>query len=497
MDAEYLERFLSDSARGATRSEIRELLKLAGRPEIISLAGGMPSAATFPIAELADVAARVLREEGAAALQYGTTEGDLGLRRELLRVLCELEGQAFASLTPDHVLVTSASQQSIDLCSRAFVSPYDSIVVGLPSYLAALSAFRASGARPIGIPMDDEGIRPDLLEERLVGARRRGIHPKLLYVVPDFANPTGGTLGRARRIDLLSLARDFDLLVIEDSPYRALRFSGEAPPTLGSLDRDGRVISLFSFSKILAPGLRLGWIVAHPDVVSRLVVTKQPVDLCTSGFVQLVVRGFLRSHDLRTQIERARRLYAGQRDALLAALERHIDPSWGVRWTRPEGGLFLWVVLPAWMDARQLLEVALRDFGVAFVVGDAFHCDGSGRNTLRLNFSYVDPARLDEGAARLARAIERMLERSAEGSRLDVGRSGARHGRGRVAAGGVASGHGRNARVGGSAWKTISTPSWPGPIVSSSPGGSKKPRRSSRPSASRTRTRPGADRRPC
>jgi len=409
MDARYLERFLSDAARGATRSEIRELLKLVARPEIISLAGGMPAPETFPVDELADLLGRALREEGRSALQYGTTEGDAELKREILRFLVETEGDSYAGLTPDHLLVTSASQQSLDLCSRTFLSPYDAVVVGLPSYLGALGAFRAAGARPIGVPADAEGLRSDLLEERLVEARGRGIHPKLLYLVPDFANPTGETMGRTRRAEILAIARDFDLLVIEDSPYRLLRYSGETQPTLASLDRDGRVLALHSLSKILAPGIRLGWLVAHPEIVARLVVMKQPVDLCTGGLQQLAARVYLRAGGFAGHLERVRALYARQLDVLLAALERHFDPAWGARWTRPAGGLFAWIVLPPWMDARTLLELAVREYHVAFVVGDAFHADGSGRNTLRLNFSYAAPARLEEGVARLARAIAHLV----------------------------------------------------------------------------------------
>jgi 2-aminoadipate transaminase len=405
MDARYLERFLSDTARGATRSEIRELLKLMSRPEIISLAGGMPSPDTFPLDELTERVGFALRAEGRTALQYGTTEGDPALKQAILRFLVETEGTPFSAHTPEHLLVTSASQQSLDLCARTFLSPYDAVMVELPSYLGALAAFRTAGARAIGVPADGDGLCTDRLEERLVDARRRGIHPKLVYVVPDFANPTGETMSRTRRLELLSIARDFDLLVIEDTPYRLLRYAGEAQPTLASLDRDGRVISLHSLSKILAPGIRVGWIVAHPEIVSRLVVTKQAVDLCTGGLSQLVARVVLEGGELLRHLECARSHYAWQRDRLVCALERELDPAWGVRFTRPEGGFFAWLALPSWMDARVLLERALVEHKVAFVAGDAFHADGSGRNTLRLSFGCVSPSRLEEAVARLARAI--------------------------------------------------------------------------------------------
>ncbi len=211
---------------------------------------------------------------------------------------------------------------------------------------------------------------------------------------------------RERREELLSIAGEFDLLVIEDSPYRQLRYVGESQPTLRSLDREGRAIGLFTFSKILFPGLRLGWVVAEPAIISRLVVAKQPVDCCTSGLSQLLARVYIESGRLPRQVERTREVYAAKRAVLLEALEQCIDPAWGVRWTRPEGGLFLWVELPEWMDARELLDRALAQEQVAFVVGDAFHCDRSGRNTLRLNFSYPGEQQLRQAAARLARCIE-------------------------------------------------------------------------------------------
>jgi len=405
MDASYLQSFLSNSARTATRSEIRELLKLVARPEVISLAGGMPSPDSFPIDEMVAMLPDVIREHGRSALQYGLTEGDLGLRKQLIPLTHEETG---SGLTPDHILITSASQQGLDLCSRVFVAPGDAVVCGLPSYLGALGAFTACGARLTGVPLDNEGMRSDLLEQCLVDLRRKGIRPKFVYVVPDFQNPAGVTLSLSRRREILEIAREFDMLVVEDSPYRSLRYVGEGLPSLGSLDPDGRVISLRTFSKILFPGMRLGWVAANPEIISHLVVAKQPVDLCTSGLSQMVARAFLEAGLLPAQMDRIREQYAVKRDALLAALDSHINPEWGVSWTRPEGGLFLWMTLPVWMDASTLLRQALRE-NVAFVIGSAFHCNGLGQNTLRLNFSYPQVDDLDEGVRRLARAIEAEL----------------------------------------------------------------------------------------
>jgi 2-aminoadipate transaminase len=401
LDATYLQTFLSESARHATRSEIRELLKVLARPEVISLAGGLPDPATFPVEDLARLMGEVVSRHGNVSLQYGPTEGDLGLRQELVGLMA---ADGVDGLTPDHVLITSASQQGLDLCGRVFLAPGDAVVLGLPTYLGALGAFTACGAQLSGIPLDDLGMRTDLLEARLVDLRRQGTHPKLLYVVPDFENPAGVTLSRRRRWDLLSLARDFDLLVVEDSPYRQLRYRGEHLPSLLQMDQDGRVISLRTFSKILFPGLRVGWVVADPEVVSRLVVAKQPVDLCTSPFAQVVAREYLKTGRLASLIAATTRLYATKCEAMLGALERHIDPAWGVRWTRPEGGLFLFVTLPVWMDASKLLMKALTE-NVAFVSGGCFHCDKSGKNTLRLNFSYPPADVIVEGVRRLARVL--------------------------------------------------------------------------------------------
>lgn len=405
MNATYLQQFLSDSARKAKRSEIRELLKLIAKPEVISLAGGLPAPSTFPLEQIAGMMGDVLREFGSNALQYGPTEGDIGLREELAKMMAtdDLPGLAI-----DEILVTSASQQGLDLAGRVFVAPGDTVVVGLPSYLGALGAFSASGARLTGIPLDGHGMPPDKLEERLVTLRRQGIRPKMLYLVPDFQNPAGVTLTESRRKDMLSIASEFDLLVLEDSPYRQLRYIGEHIPTLKSLDREGRVFSLFTFSKILFPGLRLGWMVADREIISRFVVAKQAVDLCTSALSQMLAREYLKTGLLPSQIERTKAHYREKRDVFLAALDEHIDPAWGVRYTRPEGGLFSWMTLPEHLDARDLLNMALAE-DVAFVIGSAFYCDGGGKNTMRLNFSYPSLEQLRTGVRRIARALEKMI----------------------------------------------------------------------------------------
>jgi 2-aminoadipate transaminase len=413
MDASHLQGFLSDAARRATRNEIRELLKLISRPDIISLAGGLPAPGTFPVEQLRLACDRVLSENGPTALQYGATEGDHGLREELVKLMADDDRN---DLDPESVLVTSASQQALDLCSRIFIAPGDAVLCGLPSYLGALGAFTACGARLCGVPLDDDGMRTDLLEQRLLSLRHDGLPVKFIYVVPDFQNPAGVTMSLERRRDLLAIAREFDLLVIEDSPYRALRYTGESLPALGSLDPDGRVIGLYTFSKVFCPGLRLGWVVARPAIIQQLVLAKQPVDLCTSPFTQMVAREYLRAGQLWPGVEAARSIYARKCVAMLAALEEHFDPGWGVRWTKPEGGMFVWLTLPGDLDARDLFEKALEQ-KVAFVIGSAFHCDGSGRNTLRLNFSYPEPEQIHAAVSRLAEALRQLLARRPVGPR--------------------------------------------------------------------------------
>lgn len=422
MDKDYLQRFLNDSSKSRKRNEIRELLKLLAKPEIISLAGGLPSPETFPIAELTEMMPSLLEQHGVAALQYGTTEGDIGLREELIALMNDsvVEGESFAYLTPGHIQILSGSQQGLDLSGRAFLVKGDVVVCGLPSYLGALGAFNACGARLTGIPLDDEGMRTDMLEQRLVDLRRKGVHPKFLYVVPDFQNPGGVTLGLERRHELLAIAREFDMLVIEDSPYRQLRYVGESLPSLGGLDRDNRVISLFTFSKILAPGLRVGWAVADPEIIAQLNMAKQPVDVCTSCLSQIVIREFIKAGLLRGQIQRIRNLYSVKRQAMLDALDEHFDPAWGVHWTRPEGGLFLWVTLPVWMQATDLFERALAE-KMAFVRGQAFHCDGSGHNTLRLNFSYPSVEQIRTAVERLSRCVSALVCEVPEEQRMSLG----------------------------------------------------------------------------
>jgi len=395
--------FYSASARVMTRSLIRELLKLTRRGGVISFAGGLPDPATFPVQELKAITARVLDREAHLALQYGPTEGDARLRDELVKWMAK-DG---IRVTRDQIVVTLGSQQGLDLVGRVFLDPGDPVIVELPSYMAALQVFRSYRAQMVGVPQDSDGIRIDILEATLARLAREGRRPKLIYVVPDFQNPSGVTLAGDRRVRLLELARNYRALVVEDNPYRELRFEGAAPPPLAALDEEGRVIYLSTFSKTLCPGLRIAWMAASDEFIRQCVTAKQGIDLCCPALTQAIAAEFCAEGHLHGRIPGIVDLYRRKRDAMVAALSREMPA--GVTWTRPQGGLFLWVTLPEGMDTEQLLRAAVEEEGVAYVVGTGFHADGGGRNAMRLNFSFPSEANIDEGITRLARLVRKNL----------------------------------------------------------------------------------------
>lgn len=406
-DTPWADRYAQRTA-GMTSSAIRELLKLTADPEILSFAGGLPAPEVFPVDEIAAAAERVLRAHGAEALQYGTTEGYLPLREMLVRHM----GRYGIDVTPDNVLVTSGSQQALDLVGKLFLNPGDRVLTEAPTYLGAIQAFTAYQARCLTVPVDDEGLRVDLLEDAL----RAG--PKFLYVLPNFQNPAGVTLSLERRRRLVELASRYGTPIVEDDPYGQLRYEGEHVAPLVKLDAEfhgcahgersfrGAVLYLGTLSKTLAPGLRLGWIVAPGEVIRRLVQMKQGTDLHTGTFVQMLAYETARDGFLDGHVRRIREVYGARRNAMLAALEREFPA--GVRWTRPEGGLFLWVTLPPGVDASVVLKDALRE-KVAFVPGASFFPGGGGAETLRLNFSYCGPEVIAEGIRRLGGVLRRHL----------------------------------------------------------------------------------------
>jgi 2-aminoadipate transaminase len=394
-----LQAFYSKNALNMKRSEIRELLKVTRQPDIISFGGGLPGPETFPVKDLEDISCQVLREKGALALQYGPTEGEAPFREEIAKWL-SLEKTGVKS---ENILVTAGSQQGLDIVSKVFLDPRDVVVVELPSYVGGLQAFTAYRARMIGVPQDRDGMRMDLLERALVKLAKRGRKPKFIYVVPDFQNPSGATMSLERRRELLRLAYRFELPVVEDSPYRVLRYRGEAVPAIHSLDDQKQVIVLGTFSKLLAPGLRLAWIMAPVEWMDRMVVAKQSMDLCSPSYTQLIAAEYLKRELLPKQIENIRRVYGRKLEVMLEALRKYMPK--GVEWSEPEGGLFLWVRLPARMSASELFPKAIEN-KVAYVVGSAFHCDGKGQNAMRLNFSFPSEQQIDLGIQRLARMVK-------------------------------------------------------------------------------------------
>lgn len=398
--------FYSASARVMTRSLIRELLKLTRRGGVISFAGGLPDPATFPVEELKAITARLLDREANLVLQYGPTEGDARLRDELVKWMAK-DG---IRTTRDRILITLGSQQGLDLVGRVFLDPGDAVIVELPSYMAALQVFRSYRARVVGVPQDADGMRMDALAQALAELARNGRRPKLIYVVPDFQNPSGVTLAADRRARLLELARDYRTLVVEDNPYRELRFEGTAPPPLAALDRDGRVIYLSTFSKTLCPGLRIAWMAASDACIRQCVTAKQGIDLCCPALTQAIAAEFCADGHLARRIPGMVELYRRKRDVMVASLAREMPA--GVAWTRPQGGLFLWVTLPEGMDTERLLREAVEEEGVAYVVGTGFHADGRGANAMRLNFSFPSEADIEEGIRRLARLTRKHLPTS-------------------------------------------------------------------------------------
>jgi len=403
LSGDDLREFYSASANVMTRSLIRELLKLTRRGGIISFAGGLPDPGIFPVEELKQITLDILDAQPQLALQYGPTEGDARLKDELIKWMAK-DG---ITVGRDQILITMGSQQGLDLAGRVFLDPGDAVIVELPSYMAGLQVFRSYRAEMIGVPQDDAGMRTDLLEQTLASLRREGRRPKLIYVVPDFQNPSGVTMTVERRRTLLELARAYGSLVVEDNPYRELRFEGKSAPPLMSLDREGRVIYLSTFSKTLAPGLRIAWMAASEELIRRFVTAKQGVDLCCPSLTQAIAAEYCARGHIYDHLPRITSLYRKKRDVMLRALEREMPA--GVEWTKPEGGLFLWVRLPEGMDTEQLLRLAVEDAGVAYVVGSGFHADGGGKNAMRLNFSFPSEAHIEEGIKRLATVVKTHL----------------------------------------------------------------------------------------
>jgi 2-aminoadipate transaminase len=397
-----LNEIFSVSAKSMKRSAIRELLKLTQRKDIISFAGGLPSPESFPIEQLKEITTEVLDKEGAQALQYGATEGDNRLRE----ILVERYRNDGLDVATKNLVITTASQQGLDLLPKIFINPGDKIICGLPSYLGGLSAFSTYGAKMIGINLDDKGMRSDLLEKTLAEMKAKGEKPKFIYIIPDFQNPAGITMPESRRLEIIDIAHKYDVLIVEDSPYRELRFNGKPQRTIYQLEGTGQVILLGTMSKIFVPGFRIGWVVAHEDIIDKIVMAKQATDLCTSPFLQKIAAKYFEKGYFDENLKKIISSYRDKRDAMLAAFSKYMPA--GVSWTEPEGGLFLFMTLPEHMKSEDLFNVAIKE-NVAFVLGHVFHCDGSGLNTLRINFSFETREKNEEGVIRLANAIKKLM----------------------------------------------------------------------------------------
>jgi 2-aminoadipate transaminase len=396
---------------GVKSSTIRELLKVTQRAEVISFGGGLPAPDVFPVERFEQACHKVLSEHGAESLQYGASEGYQPLREMIARNMARYGILAKA----ENVLITSGSQQALDLIGKLLINPGDCVLVEAPTYLGALQAFNVYGAQYVSVPVDDDGLMTGQLESRL----RTG--PKFMYVLPNFQNPAGVTLSESRRHQLILLADKYGIPIIEDDPYGQLRYEGEHLAPLVVLDREnlrrdngftlGNVIYLSTFSKTLAPGIRLAWIVAPEDVIGKLVQLKQAADLHTSTFNQFVAYEVARDGFLDQHVKRIRQVYRERRDVMLHALEQFFPPE--VTWTHPKGGLFLWVTMPEGVDCQELFHVALAE-DVAFVPGDCFYAGASeeGGRHMRLNFSYSKPEQIREGIRRLSLAVKMQLHRT-------------------------------------------------------------------------------------
>lgn len=387
--------YLSDNAKNMRRSAIRDLLSVANKPEIISFGGGFPNQDTFPVEDLKQIMNDLLTEEPHKVLQYGSTEGSVLLRQQLAKKY-QADG---LDVTEKNIVITTASQQAIDLIARILINPGDTILCGLPSYLGALQAFYSYQANPVGIPKDEHA---EVVVKTLCALGKK---PKFIYAIPDYQNPTGVTMTMEQRLEIVEVAKKYDLIILEDSPYKEIRFDGESLPTIYSMCPE-RVILLGTLSKTFAPGLRLGWVLASEQVIEKIIVAKQSADLCTPILNQELAGRYIASGKFDENLKKTIALYRGKRDLMLECLDKYMPE--GVTWTKPDGGLFMLVTLPEGYDTRDLFELAIKE-NVAFIIGEVFFCDGGGQNTLRLNFSYVSDEKMVEGVKRLARATKKLM----------------------------------------------------------------------------------------
>ena len=392
----------AERARTLSGSAIRALFSVASRPEVVSLAGGMPYVQALPMDQMAEVASRVIRERGAQALQYGSGQGDVHLREQILQITAEVGVHAH----PDDIIVTTGSQMALDLVTRTFCDPGDVVLVESPSYVGALGVFRSYQCDIVHVAMDDDGLIPSALQEAITSVRAAGKRIKLIYTIPSFHNPAGVSQPPHRRQEILSIAQNAGIAILEDDPYGLLGFEGAPPRAIRADDAEG-VIYLGSFSKTIASGLRVGWAVAPHGVREKLVLAAEAATLCPSNYAQLTVSEYLSTQPWREQIKSFQEIYRERRDALLESLQAMMPE--GTRWTIPAGGFYSWVTLPDGLDATAMLPRAIAEL-VAYVPGTGFFADGQGTSNMRLSYCYPDPDRIREGVRRLSSVVEGELE---------------------------------------------------------------------------------------
>jgi 2-aminoadipate transaminase len=386
-------------------SDIRELLELTQKPNIISLAGGLPNPGAFPADEIAQICTDILKNDSHKCLQYCATEGIRPLRMALLDYMKE---QLHVGGDVNNVIVTTGSQQALSLISSVLLNPGDLVLTTAPSYVGGLGAFRSYQAEMQSVEQDDGGLVIDSLSEKLASLKEEGRKPKMIYVVPTFQNPAGVTMNEKRREDMLELAIEYDVLILEDDPYSRLRFEGEEVRPVKYFDYESRVIFLGTMSKLLSPGLRVAWIHAPKDLARKFAIAKQSADLCSTTFSQYIAYEFMKRDLLMPHIEKIKAMYKRKKDIMMKAMTEYFPE--GLTWTKPEGGMFTWVTMPEHMDSRLILMRAIDEDNVAFVIGGAFYFDGTGSNHMRLNFSHSSDEMITEGIKRLGATLKKEMD---------------------------------------------------------------------------------------
>jgi len=399
-----INRLYSDRASKMRKSVIRELLKVTQDPEIISFAGGLPNPNSFPIDELHKTIDYVLKEHGKTALQYGTTQGLHDLREQI----AERARKESIDVDADNIIITSGSQQALDTVGKMFLNPGDTALVGLPTYLGGINAFRSYESNLTGIPLDEDGMRMDVLEDTIKSLLKEDITPKFIYIVPTFQNPAGVIMPESRRKKLVDIANEYDLIIVEDDPYQKLSYDSSFVKPVKAFDDEGRVIFMSTFSKILSPGFRLAWTIASEELTRKMVICKQALDLCTNTFTQFIASDFIRRGSLDLHIMKICEMYKPKRDMMIEAMKRYFPE--GYVCYKPKGGMFAWVTLPEGIDTEIMFLDAIKK-KVAYVHGKAFHVDGGGERSMRLNFSYSSNEQIEVGMKRLGEVAKEKLEK--------------------------------------------------------------------------------------